>query len=69
MQVVLGCGYLKNTLKYDFPEVAGRAAAERARQQAAANEAYARVAPDFEPTMSEVASTLTQMVRYLGFRV
>lgn len=62
-QVALGCNYLKNTLKYQFPEVASRAAAVAVRQTAAANGAFARIRDNFDAGMADMTSTLQQLVR------
>jgi hypothetical protein len=46
-------------------QVASRAAAEAARQTAAANEAFARIREGFAGGMADMASTLQQLVGHL----
>ncbi|KAK9807595.1 hypothetical protein WJX72_003694 [[Myrmecia] bisecta] len=66
-QVSLGCRYLKETLKYQFPELRARAAAAEAEQrerearaQALVQEKYVRLCNEAEDTTTEIESTLTQ---------
>lgn len=44
------------------PQVATRAVAEAARQTQAANEAFSRIRGDFDAVMTDMASTLQQLV-------